>query len=122
MICAAPELLDRHIKEAGNFRYLVDSQKHLDQVPPHARVGGVSLEDERQKRSLEDAGDDDDWQQQEQRRSGTKTRPLLLPLCCVFKKKKRKKTLFTHSAVIFSHSSLMEEKSTCSGTSPRTKG
>ena len=24
VICAAPELLDRHIKEAGNFRYLVD--------------------------------------------------------------------------------------------------
>ena len=27
VICAAPELLDWHIKEAGNFRYLVDSQK-----------------------------------------------------------------------------------------------
>ncbi len=27
VICAAPELLDRHIKEAGNFRYLVDANR-----------------------------------------------------------------------------------------------
>jgi len=27
VICAAPELLDRHIKEAGNFRYLVDPNR-----------------------------------------------------------------------------------------------